>query len=83
MKKKLLKTKAFEFFDSNYKFNSFKSQNNEKHKNTNRKPIEYVLSVTSKQTKNNEDYIILYKKDEDLRKDFFVIQSLELIQKVS
>ena len=83
IKEKFMKTNVLEFFDPQYKLESFLSQNKDLHKNTNRKPIEYVLSVISKINNNNEEYRILYKKGDDLRKDFYIMQSLELIKKVS
>ena len=74
---------VFEFFDDNYKFKAFKSENKEKYQNTSRHPVEYVLSVISKITIIEEEYPILYKNGDDLRKDFLIYQSLELIKKVS
>jgi hypothetical protein len=82
MEKKLMETNVFEFFDDNYKFKSFKSEDKKKHQQTSRQPVEYILSVISK-TNNEKEYPILYKSGDDLRKDYLIFQSLELIKKVS
>ena len=74
---------VFEFFDDNYKFKAFKSENKEKDQNTSRHPVEYVLSVISKTNNEEVEYPILYKNGDDLRKDYLIFQSLELIKKVS
>jgi hypothetical protein len=72
----------FDFLDTNYKFKSFKSKNNEKHLSTKSKPTEYVLTVLSKLNDQEKEYKILYKNGDDSRKDFLIFQSLELIKKV-
>ena len=78
-----METNVFDFFDDNYKFKSFKFEDKNKHQQTSRRPVEYVLSVISKITIIEEEYPILYKNGDDLRKDFLIYQSLELIKKVS
>ena len=72
-------TNFFKFFDHEYQFRSFISINREKHQNTAKKPTEFVLSVFPEP---NNRYRILFKEGDDLRKDFFIYQSLELIKKV-
>ena len=74
-------TNVFRFFDVNYEFKSFKSKDNKKHKTTKRKLTEYALSVISKE-KKEEEYRVLHKNGDDMRKDFLIFQSLELIKKV-
>jgi hypothetical protein len=45
------------------------------------KPIEFSIKVREKNSETL-DYRILYKTRDDLRKDFYVIQSLELMNEV-
>ncbi len=46
------------------------------------KPIEFSIKVIEKNSQTPLDYRILYKTKDDLRKDFYVIQSLELMNEV-
>ena len=53
--------------------------------NSQAKPVIYYLNVKSKISNYSliKEYRIMHKKGDDLRKDFHVMQSLELMKKVS
>ena len=46
------------------------------------KPIEFRINVKKRNSQAPLDYRILYKVGDDLRNDFYVIQSLELMNEV-
>lgn len=69
--------------DPRYNFVSIKSISKDKHTKSKTKPIEYVFSVVSKQnTLECIEYPILLKTGDDLRKDFLLIQAIEIINKI-
>ena len=73
---------VLDFFDSKYTFDSLKQVDTEKYTNSSKKPTEYVFSVASKLNNQNKEYPILFKTEDDLRNDFFILQALQLIEKV-
>lgn len=46
------------------------------------KPIKYVLKVSNNSHQSFEEYPIIFKKGDDLRKDHVMLQIIKLIQKV-
>jgi phosphatidylinositol kinase/protein kinase (PI-3 family) len=46
------------------------------------KPSKYVLKVSNKSHQSFEEYPVLFKKGDDLRKDHVMLQIIKLIQKV-
>jgi hypothetical protein len=47
------------------------------------KPIKHHLNVKRINANEIENYSVLFKSGNDLRKDFYVMQSLKLMSKVS
>ena len=80
----LKKSNPLEFFDERYTFYSFENANNSECAKSKTKPSKYYLTVKDaiKETSDPIQYSILYKKGDDLRRDFFVIQSLRLMKEV-
>ena len=46
------------------------------------KPIKYVLKVSNNSHQSFEEYPIIFKKGDDLREDYVMLQIIKLIQKV-
>jgi phosphatidylinositol kinase/protein kinase (PI-3 family) len=71
------------FFDFNLKFKNIiidKTVNFDRSKN---KPTKFVLSVERSDIINNlSEYSVLYKKNDDLRKDHLVLQAITIIKNV-
>ena len=78
-------TNVLDFFDANYNFKSFEFDKTIILETGKTRPVKYVLKVISKSNieRREEEYRVLYKKGDDLRKDFLIFQSLELIKKAS
>lgn len=77
-KKQLKNSNVLQIFDSRYKFYSIKSRETENHLKSKTQPVEYRFSVAS----DSIVYPVLFKRGDDLRKDFLVIQAIELIKKI-
>jgi len=82
IKSKLQSSAVLELIDSNYVFESF-SDRKPVVMQSQAKPIEFGLNVKRHNSSSIIDYRILYKEGDDLRIDFYVIQSLELMNEVS
>jgi hypothetical protein len=81
LKSKFRNSTVLQLLDSDYIFESF-SDTKPIVMKSQAKPIEFSINVRKKNSQTPLDYRILYKTKDDLRKDFYVIQSLELMNEV-
>jgi phosphatidylinositol kinase/protein kinase (PI-3 family) len=68
--------------DSNYVLNDIQIQKREVIKKGTSEPIKYTLKVSDNDHQKFEEYPIIFKEGDDLRKDHLMLQVIKLIQKV-